>query len=991
MTDPLARIQASLRRLARRERVLLVVKATCASTVVLLGGWLGGVLLLNYGVRPSVWGAGMLGLASVALGGWQLRGVRAAAQLRRQAARVEAVAPAFEGELLTVLDRTARPLGSPVLVQRMANRVADPLDALAPARVVPAGPATRWALAAVCAFVLLALSNLLAIGPAAVLSAFRAVGAAVKEPAIEEGPRALVGDITLRYLYPTYTGLSPMEIPNSNGDVHAPPGTVVEIRARAERGWDTVELDAYGARAPAQIDADRALRSSLSVRVPAETEPATWRFYFTGSAGSMYSPDYRIVVDPDLAPQVTLDVASARIRAALDQPLGVAWHVHDDYGVKTVVVEIREGSSTREVEVRAPLNVPRDVEDTLLLTPKQLGLSPGSSVQLRLKAWDNDDVSGSKAGWSAPVQLVVQGAQGDPSKMMPARRELRDALVLVLADFLLDASPPIASPADGEKWAVLANARYERVDNLLAAKWADGQGGLADGSALRELDAKRRAFLATVRGLPAGGRLAAADRDAIAEAQAAHVEALEGSILLFDTMIQRAAMQLVSQVAEDMAAEAEEMRADFPKVDKENAAQALARLDQLARMLKALSEAAAQVGEGALAEFTNQGVAQLSDMLAEARKAIEEGRYDDAKAMMDRLAEGMRQLADGLKDQQKRQADSSNAVANAMKDLDTEMAKLQEMQQAVRERTESAREEHGASMDEALAVWKEIEERAQSASRGAGAVVTASGPLGGGVFRSASDMRAEVEGLLDAARARNVERTRSRAEGTIQEVQGMAGTLKWVGRDPARVAGAVGVEAALPPIQADAKRIVALLDKLQRQQASPELQRALEQLADQQQEINERAEKVSKDAQGVARNLPMKAPGLQKGAEQAAEESGRATQAMRDGDPMAATGGQQATEDGLQEARDALKQAEQTMQSMSKGAGEGGSSGDGEPGDEQSGSGQGSPMGEMTLPAPEQFQTPEAYRQALMEGMQGDVPEQYKSSNLRYYEELVRQ
>lgn len=990
MTDPIPQIEASLRRFARRERTLMAVRAACASTVVVLAGWLGGVVLLNYGVRPTAAAAGVLGAAALGLGAWQLRGVRAAAELRRQAARVEAVTPAFQGELLTVLDRTARPLGSPALVQRMAKRVVEPLHAVPPARVVPAGPATRWALAVAFAAVLLALSNLLAIGPAAVLSAFRAVSAAAKEPPVDEGPRALVGDITLRYLYPTYTGLSPLEVPNSNGDIHAPPGTMVEVRARAERAWDSVTLTSYGQPGPAEIDASRGLRSSLVVRVPVGDEPATWRFQFSGTSGSMYSPDYRIVVDPDLAPQVTLDVASARMRAALDQPLGVAWHVHDDYGVRRVVVEIREGSSTREVEVRAPLNAPRDVDDTLLLTPKALGLGPGSSVQLRLKAWDNDDVTGSKAGWSAPVQLVVEGAQGDSAKMMPARRELRDALVLVLADFLLDASPPIQSPAEGEGWASRANARYERVDNLLAATWSDGQGGLADESALRELDAKRRVLLSTLRGLPGSGRLADGDRDAVVEAQAAHVEALEGAILLFDTMIQRAAMKLVSEVAADMAAEAEEMRDDFPKVDKENAAQALARLDQLARMLKALSEAAAQMGEGALAEFTNQGVAQLSDMLAEARKAIEEGRYDDAKAMMDRLAEGMRQLADGLEDQQKRQADSSTAVADAMKKLDKDLEALQADQQALRERTEAAREEHGASMDEALAVWKEIEERAQSASRGAGAVVVASGPLGGGMFRSASDVRAEVDGLLDAARARDVERTRSRAESTLREVQGMNSMLKWLGRDPSRSA-APAVEAGLPPIQADAKRILALLDKLQRQQASPELQRALEQLADQQQQINERAEQVSKDAQGVARSLPMKAPGLQKGAEQAAEESGRATQAMRDGDPMSAAGGQQATEDGIQEARDALKQAEQTMQSMAKGSGQGGASGDGEPGEDQSGNGQGPPMGEMTLPAPEQFQTPEAYRRALMEGMQGEVPEQYKSSNLRYYEELVRQ
>ena len=220
----------------------------------------------------------------------------------------------------------------------------------------------------------------------------------------------------------------------------------------------------------------------------------------------------------------------------------------------------------------------------------------------------------------------------------------------------------------------------------------------------------------------------------------------------------------------------------------------------------------------------------------------------------------------------------------------------------------------------------------------------------------------------------------------------MAGLLRWVGRDPGSADTVAALQKVLPPIQADGQRILALLDKLQQQQGSPELQKALQQLAGEQQRISERAQQVAKEAQGVSRDLPMRAPGLQKGADQAVQESGRAAQAMREGDPMSATGGQQATEDGIGEAREALKQAARTMQSMAQASGQGGGDGGGD--EEKSGErqGEGQDMrGEMPIPAPEQFQTPEEYRRALMEGMQGAVPEQYRSSNLRYYEELVRQ
>ena len=49
------------------------------------------------------------------------------------------------------------------------------------------------------------------------------------------------------------------------------------------------------------------------------------------------------------------------------------------------------------------------------------------------------------------------------------------------------------------------------------------------------------------------------------------------------------------------------------------------------------------------------------------------------------------------------------------------------------------------------------------------------------------------------------------------------------------------------------------------------------------------------------------------------------------------------------------------------------------------------PPEDFTLPVPEDFQTPEEYRRALLEGMEADVPEEYRELNQRYFEELVRQ
>ena len=45
----------------------------------------------------------------------------------------------------------------------------------------------------------------------------------------------------------------------------------------------------------------------------------------------------------------------------------------------------------------------------------------------------------------------------------------------------------------------------------------------------------------------------------------------------------------------------------------------------------------------------------------------------------------------------------------------------------------------------------------------------------------------------------------------------------------------------------------------------------------------------------------------------------------------------------------------------------------------------------VELPGAEEFRTPEEYRKALLEGMEGEVPEEFRAMKKRYFEELVGQ
>ena len=121
---------------------------------------------------------------------------------------------------------------------------------------------------------------------------------------------------------------------------------------------------------------------------------------------------------------------------------------------------------------------------------------------------------------------------------------------------------------------------------------------------------------------------------------------------------------------------------------------------------------------------------------------------------------------------------------------------------------------------------------------------------------------------------------------------------------------------------------------------------------------------------------------------QAGEEMEQAQGAVEMGYAMSAEGHQRRAVDKVRETQEHLQQAmekqSQMQQSMAQMRGERG----GEAGDQH---GDGPSTSEPDIPAPELFQTAEAYREALLEGMAGEVPKEFETLKRRFYEDLVRQ
>ena len=253
MSDAPHRIRALLSLLSGRERRLGALSGLLELCALVLVVWAAAMLqasselAVRWGLVP---GSVAVAVGALAVIGLVARRWRRAGRTLHQAHRVEEALPELRGRLLTVVER---PKGARVgeselllgLAERKAARMVVGLDVSA---IHPAGRLRPWWAGLAWAVLLFVLAGLWAPGGPLTSLAWLAAGtrpahAEPPEPVVEIAEdTALVGDLVLVYVYPDYTGLDPLEVPNSNGTAHGPAGTQVTVRARTRDSYTTAAL-----------------------------------------------------------------------------------------------------------------------------------------------------------------------------------------------------------------------------------------------------------------------------------------------------------------------------------------------------------------------------------------------------------------------------------------------------------------------------------------------------------------------------------------------------------------------------------------------------------------------------------------------------------------------------------------------------------------------------------------------------------------------------
>ena len=394
-------------------------------------------------------------------------------------------------------------------------------------------------------------------------------------------------------------------------------------------------------------------------------------------------------------------------------------------------------------------------------------------------------------------------------------------------------------------------------------------------------------------------------------------------------------------------------------------------------------------------------MSETRSLLGEIRQAIADGRIDDARDMLERLSAQLEQLAEGLGAQLSGGAGGDEALAELLDQTMKGLAELRADQDALADELAAERRRGGGDFDSLLDAWEEVavlaRESAEQSSAALGATLDGRGwrPR---TLRQLGVMDAAVGSMRDAALGRDAadalrsaEDARALHAGAVLRVDEEARRGLGEGRPPPL--GLSAAQTHLGELGSRLERIESLLRRLAeaRGEESDALRERARQLAARQEDLRARETDLERDVREVESAMPMSDGEASAAMERAREMMERAAEALQYGEATAGEGLQRDGAEWLGTARESLeRQADEHRRMQAAMRQMRGESGDGGGERSDSGEGQGRSLGTF-LPEPEQFQTPEAYRRALLEGMEGEVPDGYRAQSRRYYEDLVRQ
>ncbi len=871
---------------------------------------------------------------------------------------------------------------SPALARALVRQAAARTRALDLARLIDFKHARRRA--AVALAVALAWAALALLAPSLLKRGFAALGA---REAVTEAARApILADIELGLAYPAYTGLAPRSLPGSSGDVLAPAGTAVTVRARPlvpAAGGELYLEDAAGkllATRPIAV-AGGAVTAGFTVG-----DAAAWRLALkTPSGRAVAEPAaHRIDVDPDRAPRVDLAAPADDLEVPGPRKIELAWAVDDDYGVGELSLVWRAASGDDTAEHRKPLATvgARTGSGKVEWDLAELELSPGVRVAYHLEAKDNDTVPGPNVGASRTLYVRIYSPAEKHEELLGAERQLLDRAVGLLGDRIDGARD------EAEAWAALHGkneaflGELGRVaadlekDKLAPKDLAPALAGIHE--RLARLTRDEDAPLKEAR---RGKKHALA---ALRDGNPRHVTEMERDTLLLDDLLSRQLLEQLLAVTDEMQRSRDrlkELMEQYKKTRSEAVRKEIEReMRELSRKLAELAAKASKLQGEVPDEFLNReamGDNDLDKRLQAIRDMLAKGDVEQAMAELQKLSQSLDKMAQSLEqDLRGFRNERFSSEERALSELENQLADLEHDERQLQSETEQVRE---AARQRTREIAKDRVEpflkkaRAEAAEMRRKLNEIDPRDLAPYDQEPLERARRRVDDLARALEQGDLDQARSMAREAADNLRGLGFELtdeerrmQWAGAPRPQVRKA---RERVDEAGQTAKRLADEMDQVfpkPNELLGPGDRKKMSELRERQAALRKRTDEAR---QQLEKKSKEGAASLGDGMKQASQHMQRAERSLDEGDPRDSAGEEQ-------QAADQLKQMRRDAHEQRR--------------PRQEGAGGGMEKETVKIPGADEYRGPQEFRRDLLDAMKREAPKDYQEQVKRYYQELAR-
>jgi len=259
-------------------------------------------------------------------------------------------------------------------------------------------------------------------------------GKTLGEAGLMVSPGPVIGNITISYRYPLYSGLQPKTAYNTSGDIRALKGSEIQMSAISNQSLlSAAIIMSNSTKIPCVIENGNTIKGVLSL-----LDGGTYIFETTDSNGkTVQDPTlHTIQLDPDQFPEVSINAPAKDITVHESDTVGIRYTAKDDFGISDISLVYIQGEEQKTRVLAGFGKKQLQYQGAYAWALSELALRPDDKIAYHLEVKDNDAISGPKVSSSPTYYLEIYSSRKRHMELVQLQEALLQELIYMLSDDL---------------------------------------------------------------------------------------------------------------------------------------------------------------------------------------------------------------------------------------------------------------------------------------------------------------------------------------------------------------------------------------------------------------------------------------------------------------------------------------------------------------------------------------------------------------------------